>query len=156
MMTLWNAFDDKFFDDFWRRGQLATRPVFEPAVDVVEHDSGYALRAELPGMKPEEIDISVDGNVLTLKGERRFEDKSEKGGYQRIERRYGTFQRSFNLPDTVNADAIEATMENGVLALYLPKQEQVKPRKVKVGSTLTDKAKNLFTKVRTDTPIAAE
>lgn len=150
MLTLWNAFDDRFFDDFWRRAPRNARPAFEPAVDVVEHENGYELRAELPGLKPEEVDVSVDGNVLTVKGERRFEDKADKAGYHRIERRYGAFQRSFNLPDTVNADAIEATLENGVLALYLPKQEQVKPRKVQIGARLTDKAKKLFTPSRAE------
>ena len=78
MLTLWNAFDDRFFDDFLRRGQGVARAALEPPVDVVEHELGYTLRAELPGLKPDEVDISVDGKVLTLKGERHFEGKAEK------------------------------------------------------------------------------
>jgi HSP20 family protein len=141
MLTLWNAFDDKFFDDVLRRAPVQGPPSFQPAVDVVESEKAYELTAELPGMKPEEVEVSVDSNVLTLKGERRYEHKDEKKGYTRIERRYGSFQRSFSLPETVNSEAIEAHMEEGVLKLRVPKMETKAPKKIAIGG-----AKKLFGK----------
>jgi HSP20 family protein len=158
MMTLWNAFDDRFFDDFWRTaGRAPARATeFEPAVDVVEHENAFELRVELPGVKAEEIDISVDGNTLTLRGERNYSDEQrKKDGYYRLERRYGRFQRMFTLPQTVDSTAIAADLSNGVLTLKLPKQELAKPRKIAVsGASLTDKAKKLFTKNEQPTPNA--
>jgi HSP20 family protein len=150
MMTLWNAFDDRFFDDFWRTaGRTPTRTAaeFEPAVDVVEHENAYELRVELPGIKPEEVDVSVDGDTLTVRGERTYSDEQrKKDGYYRLERRYGKFQRTFTLPQTVDAGSIGAELSNGMLTLTLPKQELAKPRKITVsGGSLTDKAKKLFT-----------
>jgi HSP20 family protein len=135
MMTLWNAFDDRFFDDFLRTPARA--PVratqFEPAVDVVEHENAFELRVELPGMKPEEVDVSVDGDTLTVRGERTYTDEQrKKDGYQRLERRYGKFQRTFTLPQTVDSGAIAGELNNGVLTLKLPKQELAKPRKITV------------------------
>lgn len=150
MMTLWNAFDDRFFDDFWRTTARAPARAaeFEPAVDVVEHENAFELRVELPGVKAEEIDISVDGNTLTLRGERNYSDEQrKKDGYYRLERRYGRFQRMFTLPQTVDSAAIAADLTNGVLTLKLPKQELAKPRRIAVsGTSLADKAKKIFTK----------
>jgi HSP20 family protein len=149
MMTLWNAFDDRFFDDFWRAsGRTPTRSAeFEPAVDVVEQENAYELRVELPGVKPEDVDVSVDGNTLTVRGERNYTDEQrKKDGYYRLERRYGKFQRTFTLPQTVDSGAIAADLSNGILTLKLPKQEIAKPRKISVsGTSLVDKAKKVFT-----------
>lgn len=148
MLSLWNAFDDRFFDDFWRPSQPTRAMAFEPAVDVVEQEDAYELRAELPGVKAEELDVTVDGNTLTLHGERRYEDEQRKqDGYYRLERRYGKFRRMFTLPQTVDGSAISAELSNGVLVLRLPKRELAKPRKIQIaGTSLTDKAKKLFTK----------
>lgn len=150
MLTLWNAFDDRLFDDFWRTAARApARAVeFEPAVDVVEHENAFELRVELPGVKPEELDISVDGNTLTVRGERSYSDEQrKKDGYYRLERRYGKFQRMFTLPQTVDSGAIAADLSSGILTLKLPKQELAKPRKIAVsGSSLAEKAKKIFTK----------
>lgn len=135
MLTLWNAFDDRFFDDFRRTAARAPARAaeFEPAVDVVEHENAFELRVELPGLKPDEVDVSVDGSTLTVRGERNYSDEQRKqDGYQRLERRYGKFQRVFTLPKTVDSGAIAGELSNGVLTLKLPKQELAKPRKITV------------------------
>jgi HSP20 family protein len=104
-----------------------------PAWDIFDTADAIVLRAELPGLSAEDIDIEVDDNVLTLKGERRFEDKVEEGRYYRLERAYGNFQRSVTLPQGVKADDITATFDRGVLTVRVPKAEEVKPRKIAVG-----------------------
>ena len=105
-----------------------------PAVDVFDTDEAIVLRAELPGLKAEDIDIEVDENVLTLKGERRFEETVEEGRYYRLERAYGHFQRGITLPQGVKADEISASFDNGVLSVRVPKADEVKPRKIAVAA----------------------
>src|SRR5215208_892605 len=118
MLSLWNAFDDFFrFDDFARVSSSQQREGrFVPAVDVLEKDGNYLLKAELPGMKASDVDIRVEGNMLTISGERRSEHE-QNDGYRRFERRYGSFCRSFTLPDNVKPEAIEADMSEGILTL---------------------------------------
>jgi HSP20 family protein len=106
--------------------------VWAPAIDVLEQADAIVVRAELPGLKPEDVDIEVDDNVLTITGERKFEEKVEDGRYYRLERSYGHFSRSLGLPQGVKADEIAASMENGVLEVRVPKAEEVKPRKISV------------------------
>jgi len=145
MLTVWNAFNDMFNDDFW--GQRNTQRNFVPTVDIGEDENSYLVTADVPGMKPEEIDIQVENNVLTIRGERKSETQGKQHGYHRIERHYGSFQRSFSLPEGVNAEAIEANVENGTLTLRVPKPATALPRKVKVSvGGLTEKAKKLFAK----------
>jgi len=134
MLSLWSGFDDLFrFDDFFRGSSFLEREGrFVPAVDVLEQDGNYVLKAELPGMKASDVDIRVEGNTLTLSGERNYEHKEESEGYRRLERRYGSFCRSFTLPDNAKADAIEANMSEGVLTLTIPKKESAQPRKIEV------------------------
>ena len=115
-------------------GETAGGPAWSPAIDVIEQADAIVVKAELPGMKPEDIDIEVDDNVLTIKGERRFEEKVEDGRYYRLERSYGQFSRSLGLPQGVRADEISASFENGVLEVRVPKAEEVKPRKITVSS----------------------
>jgi len=141
MMTLWSPFNDLLRDDdLWNFGRLAAPPAaparaVQPAVDVVEEKDAFVLNAELPGVRVDDIDVSVDGNVLTLKGERRYRhEQSEEDGYRRLERRYGSFQRSFTLPRTVDAEGIDARFENGVLHIHMPKQEEAKGRKISIRS----------------------
>jgi HSP20 family protein len=105
-----------------------------PAVDIFDAAEAIVLKAELPGLSPDDIDIEVDDNVLTLKGERRFEEKVEEGRYYRVERAYGSFQRSVTLPQGVKPDEITANFENGVLTVRVPKADEVKPRKIAVGA----------------------
>jgi HSP20 family protein len=105
-----------------------------PAVDIFDAADAIVLKAELPGLTPDDIDIEIDDNVLTLKGERRFEEKVEEGRYYRVERAYGSFQRSVSLPQGVKPDEIKATFEHGVLTVRVPKAEEVKPRKIAVAA----------------------
>jgi len=105
-----------------------------PAVDIFDRADAIVLRAELPGLSAEDIDIEVDDSVLTLRGERRFEDTVEEGRYYRLERAYGHFQRSVTLPQGVKADEISATFDQGVLTVRVPKADEVKPRKITVAA----------------------
>ena len=106
-----------------------------PAVDIFDTAEAIVLKAELPGLTPDDIDIEVDENVLTIKGERRFEDKVEEGRYYRLERAYGQFSRSVTLPQGVKADEISASFDQGVLEVRVPKADEVKPRKISVATS---------------------
>jgi HSP20 family protein len=103
-----------------------------PAVDIVETEDALTLKADLPDVKTEDIDIRVENNTMTLRGSRKFEKDTSVKGYHRIERSYGDFVRSFALPNTVETDKVGAEYENGVLTITLPKKEAAKPRQVKV------------------------
>jgi HSP20 family protein len=103
-----------------------------PSVDIYEDKEKLILEAELPGMNRDDFDISVENNVLTLKGERKFEKKTEGDNYHRIERSYGSFTRSFTLPQTVTAEGATADFENGVLRVSLPKREETKAKKIEI------------------------
>jgi HSP20 family protein len=108
-----------------------SRP-WSPAVDIFETEDALTLRADLPDVKTEEIDIRVENNTLTLKGSRKFEKDENAKGYHRIERSYGDFIRTFAVPPTVENDKVAAQYKNGVLTITLPKKETAKPRQVKV------------------------
>lgn len=103
-----------------------------PRVDVFENENNLVLEAELPGMKREDFDLSIENNVLTLKGERKFEKKDERDNYHRVERAYGSFTRSFTLPSTVTSEGAKAEFKNGILNVTLPKREETKARKIEV------------------------
>jgi HSP20 family protein len=103
-----------------------------PAMDVVETETHFVLRADLPGMSQADVELSLDDNVLTVSGERRTEDEERGEGFYRLERASGAFSRSLTLPEGVDADAIAATFDNGVLEVRIPKPEQRKPRKVSI------------------------
>jgi HSP20 family protein len=105
---------------------------FMPALDLSETAEGYLVEAALPGIKPEDVEVTVENNVLTIKGETRKETDDKQRNFHRVERRFGTFQRTIGLPTTVKADAIQASLTNGVLRLEIPKAEEVKPRKISV------------------------
>ncbi len=109
----------------------AARP-WCPAVDISENENALVLSADIPGVRMEEIEIKLEHGTLTLSGAREFQKQDEKGGYHRIERSYGKFQRAFSLPDTVDAEKVEAAFDNGVLTITLPKKEVAKPRTIKV------------------------
>ena len=113
-------------------GDLVERQSWTPQVDVIETDDSIKLKAELAGMDPADINIEVQDNVLTVSGERRFQEEIKEDKYYRIERRYGSFSRSVALPQTVNENGIEAKYENGVLEVVVPKAEIVKPKKISV------------------------
>lgn len=109
----------------------ANRP-WSPAVDIFETENELVLRADLPDVKLENIDVRVENETLTIKGERRFEQKEDTKGFHRIERSYGTFVRSFSVPSSVENDKVGASYKDGVLTVTLPKKETAKPRQVKV------------------------
>src|SRR5579883_1603542 len=109
----------------------AGRP-WSPAVDIVETEDGLTLKADLPDVKIEDIDIRVENNTLSIRGNRKFEKDDKAKGYHRIERSYGEFVRSFALPSTVDTEKVTADYKNGVLTISLPKKETAKPRQVKV------------------------
>lgn len=102
------------------------------AVDLVEDEDSFVLKAAVPGVKSEDMEISVVGNVLSIRGESKMEEKVEEANYLRREMRYGAFQRSLTLPADVQADKATAVFENGILTLTLPKAEAVKPKSIKI------------------------
>jgi HSP20 family protein len=105
---------------------------WSPSVDVVETQEGYEVKAEVPGIKKEDIHISFEGGLLTLKGEKKQESEEKDRNYHKVERAYGRFERSFRLPDGIKADAIKAKYDNGVLTIAIPKAEEAKPKEIAV------------------------
>ena len=105
---------------------------WSPRVDIFEDKDHLVLEAELPGMDQNDFELSFENNVLTLSGERKFEKKTEEGNYHRVERSYGSFTRSFTLPQTVTAEGANAEFQNGVLHVTLPKREETKARKIEI------------------------
>lgn len=103
-----------------------------PAVDIYETEHELVVKADLPEVDPKELDIRVENNLLTIRGERKFEKKVNEDNYLRVERAYGSFSRSFSLANTVNSEAIKADYLNGVLTLTIPKREEAKPKQIKV------------------------
>jgi HSP20 family protein len=134
MMSLRDAMDRLFEDAFMRPGWFA--PAWRASemlpVDMFETDDQLVVKATVPGVKPEEIEVTVTGNLLTIKGEFKQEEKVEKPNYLRQERRFGSFCRQVGLPAGVNADQAKASFENGVLTLEMPKVEAAKVKTVKV------------------------
>ena len=106
-----------------------------PAVDIHENENELVVKADLPDLKFEDIDVRMENGTLTLRGERKFENKSDKGGYHRLERGYGQFERSFALPETVDPEHVHAAYKDGTLTVTFPKKEVAKPRQIKVQVT---------------------
>ncbi|MBC7362543.1 MAG: Hsp20/alpha crystallin family protein [Candidatus Aminicenantes bacterium] len=144
-ITKWDPFRDlmilrdrmnRLFED------LVSSPRFEdseliqstwsPAVDIYETENELVLTAELPGVDEKDVEIKIEDNTLTLKGERKFEKETKEENYHRIERAYGSFFRSFSLPNYIDQEKISAEYENGLLRIHMPKKAEVKPRKVKI------------------------
>ena len=105
---------------------------FVPPVDVYEDENSIQVRLEVPGIEEKDIDIRLENNVLTVRGERKFEKEEKEENFHRIERRYGSFTRSFTLPATVNSEEVQADYEQGVLKVRLPKRAEAKPKQIKV------------------------
>src|SRR5215468_4523983 len=108
------------------------RGAWNPSVDIYENKDQIVLEAELPGMKQEDFDLSIENNVITLRGERKFEKTDETDNYHRVERSYGAFTRSFTLPQTVSVEGATAEYSNGVLRVTLPKREETKARRIEI------------------------
>lgn len=122
---------EEFFNDL-PFGSLESRENWVPAVDILEKDGNLILRAELPGMTEKQIDLKLEGNTLTIKGERKMENEDKKSNYHRVESFYGSFTRSFRLPDTVDSEKINAEYKNGVLTVTIPQKPEVRPREIPV------------------------
>jgi HSP20 family protein len=105
---------------------------WSPAMDVMESDEEIVLKAELPGIELKDVEVLIKDNILTLRGERKFEKEEEKENYHRIERSYGAFQRSFTLPSTVEQEKVKAKMKDGVLEVRLPKAKGEKSKKIEI------------------------
>ena len=114
-------------DDDWALGGT-----WAPAVDIYEQDNNIVLKAELPGVDPKDVDIRLENNTLTLRGERKFDDEVKKENYHRVERAYGAFTRSFTLPTVVDQGSIKAEFKDGVLRVTLPKREEAKPKQIHI------------------------
>jgi len=122
---------NRMFSDFY--GEAFSRSAWVPPVDIYETDEHeVVLKAELPEMKREAISVTFENGVLTLKGERLFEQDTKKENYHRIERRHGAFSRSFTLPNTVDASRISAAYKDGILTIRLPQREEAKPKQIDV------------------------
>ncbi len=133
LISLREAMDRLFEESFVRPfGWLAPVGAETFAIDMYETDDDIVVKAAIPGVKPEDIDVSISGDVLTIKGEVKEEKEVKEENYIRKERRYGTFCRSVTLPVQVDADKAKAEYENGILTLTLPKAEEVKPKVIKV------------------------
>jgi HSP20 family protein len=115
-----------------RSGEPVQQRLWAPALDISERKDAYVVTVEVPGVKPEELDITLEDGLLTIQGERRFTQESSDQQFHRVERRYGSFRRSITLPSQVQADQIEASFDNGVLEVVVPKAEEAKPKKITV------------------------
>src|SRR5262249_24048172 len=122
------------------------RGSWSPNVDIYEKKDQIVLEAELPGMKREDLDLSVENNVITLRGERHFEKKDEADNYHRVDRAYGSFLRSFTLPNTVSAEGATAEYRNGVLRVTLPKKEETKARRIEIKAENNERSKTIEAK----------
>jgi HSP20 family protein len=107
---------------------------FVPPVDVYEDEHNLVLKLEVPGVNEEDLDVQVENNTLTVKGERKFEKEEKEENFHRIERRYGTFLRTFRLPTTIDSDKVEAHYDKGILKIALAKRAEAKPKQIKVGA----------------------
>ena len=134
LVSLRQAMDRLFEDSFVRPSRLLTTigEVAAPALDVYQTSNEMVVKATLPGVKPEDVDIDITGDTLTIKGETKAEQEIKKEDYLYQERRYGAFSRSITLPGGLKSDKVEAAMENGVLTLTIPKAEEAKPKKITV------------------------
>jgi HSP20 family protein len=126
----------RLFDQVSQRGLQSDEEnsigTWAPAVDVKETEDGLTMTVELPGIDPKDVEVGVENNRLSIKGERHFEQADEGETYHRVERAYGSFERTFTLPSAYDAENIEARSKDGVLTLTIPKREEAKPRSIKV------------------------
>src|SRR5215470_11909520 len=131
-----SSFQDQFnrlFDEIaGRTTDQSVLSAWAPSVDIYETEHELVVKADLPDVDPKDLDIRVENNLLTIRGERKFEKQVNEENYLRVERSYGSFARSFTLASTVNADAIKADYQSGVLSLSIPKREEAKPKQIKV------------------------
>lgn len=127
---------NRLYDNFFRGGVQAHEAFgssyWTPAVDIAEHDNEYIVKMELPGVSKDDVKISLESNTLTIKGEKKQEKEEKSKNFHRVERSYGSFQRSFTLPTSVKSDKIDAIFNDGVLSITVPKVEEAKPKEIEV------------------------
>jgi HSP20 family protein len=140
MSNLSRGSDEGFMSGAW-----------SPNVDIFENKDNLVVEVELPGMRREDVDVSIENNVLTLRGERKFEKKDEGDNYHRVERSYGSFTRSFTLPQTVTSEGAAADFSNGVLRIQLHKREETKARKIEISGESAKETKTIDTKAKSET-----
>jgi HSP20 family protein len=154
MITRWDPFREmatlqdrmnRLFQDFGRGNEeLMTAGSFVPPVDIYEDEHSITVKMEIPGINQDDLDIRLENSTLTVRGERKFEKEEKEEIFQRIERRYGIFSRSFTLPNTVDTENVDASYEQGILRLRLAKRAEARPKQIKVnftGKTLESKGK---------------
>ena len=130
--SLQNQFNRFFNEAFRNQSEESALTTWAPSVDIYETPNELVVKADLPDVNEKDIDVRVENNLLTIRGERKFEKSVSEDNYLRVERTYGAFSRSFSLPNAVNPESIRAEYKNGVLTVNLPKREESKPRQVKV------------------------
>ncbi len=125
---------DRLWEDYFGPGRRALKPMeeFAPAVDIKETEDKVVVKAEVPGIDAKDINISVTGDVLTIKGEKKSEREEKEANYHLVERSYGSFSRSLTLPSAVDLDKIEASYDKGVLTVTCPKKEEIKPKAIEI------------------------
>jgi len=141
LITRWDPFRNlslqeqvnRLFDSsFKANAENSALTSWAPAVDIYETENELVIKADLPDIEEKDIDVRVESNMLTIRGERKFEESVKEDNYLRVERAYGSFSRSFSLPNTVDTGAIQANYKNGVLKVQLPKRAESKPKQVKI------------------------
>jgi HSP20 family protein len=143
VVTRWDPFRElstlqnrvnSLFQDYGRTGQdeLTSTGRFVPAVDVYEDEHKLVLKLEIPGVNQEDVDVRLENNTLTIRGERKFEKEEKEENFHRIERRYGSFARSFVLPNTIDTENVNASYDSGVLKIELSKRAEAKPKQIRV------------------------
>ncbi len=135
--------------------QSLTMGSFVPAVDVYEDEHKVSLKLEAPGIQPDAFDIQIENNTLTVRGERKFDREEKEENFHRIERRYGSFVRSFALPATVDPNSVKASYENGVLRIDLAKRAEARPRQIKVSVGSTQQPATIESKTGSSAPADA-
>ncbi len=137
LLTTQREFDRLFreaFSPMAGETEVSTRS-WAPPVDIYETEDAIVLKAELPGIDPKDVEVRVEDNTLYLKGERNYEKEVKEQNYHRVERSYGSFARSFSLPNSINAEKVKAEYKDGLLTLTMPKREEAKPKTIKIDVT---------------------
>ena len=137
LLTTQREFDRLFreaFSPMFGEAEASTRS-WAPPVDIYETENDIILKAELPGVDPKDVEVRVEDNTLYLKGERKFEKEVKEQNYHRVERSYGSFARSFSLPNSIDSDKVKAEYKDGLLTLTMPKREEAKPKTIKIDVT---------------------
>ena len=132
--TAWPDDFQRIVQQFFGEPDASLAGAFSPALDVEETEDGFTLHVELPGVKPDDVEVSLEENVLTVSGTRNFYEEKDAEGFRRVERRFGRFHRAVRLPDRVDPDAVTAAYKDGLLTVSVPKAESAKPRRIQVSA----------------------